>query len=109
MKEWAWTAWDSISIDRPDMTLKGLIDHLDEEYGLELSMLSHGKKKQGFIICSSSNPAHHLMIGVSILYSSFANAKKVKERMPMRITDIVELVTKKQIEASKQYITLEVR
>jgi len=69
------------------MTLRELVAHFDEEYGLEVSMLS---------------------FGVSILFSSFANAKKVKERMPMKLVDIISAVTKKPLEATKQYITLEV-
>ena len=31
-----------------------------------------------------------LSYGVSILFSSFANAKKVKKRMPMALTDVIQ-------------------
>jgi len=86
-QSWEWTAWDCIELDQPGMTLRELVAHFDEEYGLEVSMLS---------------------FGVSILFSSFANAKKVKERMPMKLVDIISAVTKKPLEATKQYITLEV-
>jgi len=83
--EWNWTPWDRIDIDQPDMTLRQLIDFFDDQYGLEVSMLSHG---------------------VSILYSSFATSK-AKERMPMTIKRLVETVTKKPILPNKKYITLE--
>ena len=46
-----------------------------------------------------------LSYGVSILFSSFANAKKVKKRMPMALTDVIADVTK-HLEAM---ITQEVR
>lgn len=83
--EWAWTPWDRIDIDNPNMTLKELIDFFQDEYGLEVSMLSHG---------------------VSILYSSFA-LSKAKARMPLTIKDLVETVTKKPILSNKKYISLE--
>jgi len=85
-EEWPWTVWDSIDIlDRPAMTLKELLDYFADDFGLELTMLSHG---------------------VSILYSSFA-AAKAKERMPMTIKTLVETVTKKPVLPSKQFLTLE--
>ncbi|KAJ8601684.1 hypothetical protein CTAYLR_007473 [Chrysophaeum taylorii] len=84
-KEWTWTPWDRIDIDRPDMTLKQLVDFFQDTYGLELTMLSHG---------------------VSILFSSFA-ASKAKERMPMTIKQLVETVTKKPVLPNKKFISLE--
>jgi len=85
--EWKWTCWSCINIDNnPNMTLKELVDFFTDEFGLELSMLSHG---------------------VSILFSSFA-AAKARERMPMTIKAIVETVTKKPILPNKKYLTLEV-
>ena len=68
------------------MTLKELVDFFDEQFGLEISMLSHG---------------------VSILYSSFASQAKAKERMPMTLKTLIETVTKKKILPNKKFITLE--
>ena len=74
-KEWKWNQWDRVEIyDRPDLTLAQLIAHCDTEYGAELAMLS---------------------AGVSILYSSFSNPKKMAERKPMTLRAIYESVTKK--------------
>lgn len=73
-KEWKWTQWDRIDIFQPDMTVDELIEHLETEYGVELSMLS---------------------TGVTILYSDFMDRKKMKERKVMKLKDVVESVTKK--------------
>jgi ubiquitin-activating enzyme E1 len=40
--EWRWTTWDCIDVTGPNLTVQGLIDWLEEQYGLELSMLSSG-------------------------------------------------------------------
>jgi ubiquitin-activating enzyme E1 len=53
--EWKWSPWDRIDINQPNMTVTELIAHLDEKYGLELSMLSSG---------------------VTILFSDFMDRKK---------------------------------
>ena len=85
-EEWAWSPWDCIELSDPSLTLKQLVDYFQDEYGLELNMLSYG---------------------VSILFSSFANAKKVKKRMPMAITDVIQDVTKAPVPSHKKYLVLE--
>ena len=85
-KEWNWTAWDSLDLDKGDITLKQLMDYFKEEYNLEISMLSHG---------------------VSILYSFFANKKKVKERMEMPMSKIVTSITKKELPPNQLFLILE--
>lgn len=86
-EEWKHTPWDCIELDGADLTLKALVAHFEDEFGCELSMLSYG---------------------VSILFSSFASAKKVKLRMPMKITDIIAEVTKKPVAPNRKYLVLEV-
>jgi len=81
-----WTPWDRVDIQNPDMTLKELIDYMDNEYQVELTMLSSG---------------------VSILYSDFMNRKKMAERMNMKIKDVVASVTKKDLVEGQKYIILE--
>ena len=62
------------------------MDYFKEEYNLEISMLSHG---------------------VSILYSFFANKKKVKERMEMPMSKIVTSITKKELPPNQLFLILE--
>lgn len=85
-KTLTWSQWDRVDIQNPEMTLKGLMDYLNEEYHVNLVMLSHG---------------------VSILFSDFMNKKKMSERMNMTIKDIVESVTKKTLNPAQKYLILE--
>jgi len=86
-KEWNWTAWDSLDMDLGDMTMGAFMDHFENEYNLEISMLSYG---------------------VSILYSFFANKKKVAERRAMKMTEVITSITKKEFPQNQLYIILEV-
>jgi ubiquitin-activating enzyme E1 len=81
-----WTSWDRVDIQNPDMTLKELLEYMDSEYQVELTMLSSG---------------------VSILYSDFMNRKKMNERMSMKVKDIVVSVTKKELVDNQKYLILE--
>ncbi len=85
-KEWNWTAWDSLDLNLGDITLREFMDHFEKEYNLEVSMLSHG---------------------VSILYSFFANKKKVEERMKMKMSEVVTSITKKEFPPNQLFIILE--
>lgn len=86
-KEWNWSAWDSLDINMGDITLGEFMDHFENEYGLEISMLSHG---------------------VSILYSFFANKQKVAERKAMKMTEVITSITKKEFPPNQLFLTLEV-
>jgi ubiquitin-activating enzyme E1 len=63
------------------------MDYFENEYNLEISMLSHG---------------------VSILYSFFANKKKVEERKSMKMTDVITSITKKEFPSNQLFIILEI-
>ncbi|ODV84134.1 hypothetical protein CANARDRAFT_177017 [[Candida] arabinofermentans NRRL YB-2248] len=67
--------WDRFDI-YGDITLQELIDHFKEKEGLEITMLSHG---------------------VSLLYASFHPPKKLKERLPLKLTTLIETVSKKPV------------
>ena len=87
-KEWKWTAWDCVSIDvGRDMTLGEFLDYFEKTYNLEVSMLSQG---------------------VSILYSFFANAAKVKERKAMPLSKVCSSVGKCELPEGQMFLVLEV-
>ena len=87
-KEWKWTAWDCLSIDvGRDMTLGEFLDYFEKTYNLEVSMLSQG---------------------VSILYSFFANAAKVKERKAMPLSKVCSSVGKCELPEGQMFLVLEV-
>ena len=46
--------------------------------------------------------------GVSILYSFFTNAKKLKERMPMTMGQLVVEVSKAEVKEKQNYLTMEI-
>jgi ubiquitin-activating enzyme E1 len=86
-KEWEWTPWDSMDLNLGDITMGEFLDHFEKEYNLDISMLSHG---------------------VSILYSFFANKKKVEERKAMRMTEVITSITKKEFPPNQLFIILEI-
>jgi len=86
-KEWNWTAWDSLDMNLGDITMGEFMNYFEREYNLEISMLSHG---------------------VSILYSFFAQKKKVEERKAMKISEVITSITKKEFPPNQLFITLEV-
>merc|ERR1712232_313500 len=86
-EEWNWTAWDSLDMNLGNITLGEFMDYFEKEYKLEISILSHG---------------------VSILYSFFANKKKVAERKAMKMSDVITSITKKEFPPNQLFIVLEV-
>ncbi|KAF1776354.1 Ubiquitin-activating enzyme E1, Cys active site [Phytophthora cactorum] len=86
-EEYKWTAWDRLEVDRGDMTLKEFLAYFEKEYDAEVSMLSYG---------------------VTILYAMYSAKSRSKERMAMKISDLVRTVTKKPIDPKLKYLILEV-
>ncbi|GMF48601.1 unnamed protein product [Phytophthora fragariaefolia] len=86
-EEYKWTAWDRLEVDRGDMTLKEFLAYFENEYDAEVTMLSYG---------------------VTILYAMYSQKSRSKERMAMKISDLVRTVTKKPIDPKLKYLILEV-
>lgn len=69
-----------------ELTLKEFMDYFKEKHSLEITMLSQG---------------------VVMLYSFFMDKKKLKERLDMPMSKVIEAVTKKQIPAHVHALVLE--
>lgn len=76
--------WDRFELS--DVTLQGLIDDFQKR-GLTISMLSSG---------------------VSLLYAAFYPQAKLKERMNLKLSELVEFVSKKPIPAHQKEVIFEV-
>jgi ubiquitin-activating enzyme E1 len=76
--------WDRFEVD--DITLRELIDQFKAK-GLEISMLSSG---------------------VSLLYASFFPPSKLKDRYPMRLSELVANVSKKPIPEHQKNVIFEI-
>lgn len=78
--------WDRFDV-QGDVTLEHLLSTFKENEGLEITMIAYD---------------------VSLLYASFHPPKKVKERLPLTITKLVETVTKKPFDSDKKTLILEI-
>ena len=85
--EWKWSQWDRIEVDEGrDLTLEQFTSHLRQRFGVDTSMISYG-------------PA--------MLYYSFGNKKKMKERQGKALSSIVQEVTGKPIPPHQRFLILE--
>lgn len=78
--------WDRFEING-DITLQELLDHFEQKEGLEISMLSHN---------------------VSLLYASFFPPKKVKDRLPLPLTQLIKEVSKKEVPSHVKNLIFEI-
>lgn len=78
--------WDRFEI-HGDITLNELLEHFKQKEGLEISMLSYG---------------------VTLLYASFFPPKKVNERLTMKLTEVIKMISKKEVPPHIQNLILEI-
>ncbi|CAE7057018.1 unnamed protein product [Rhizoctonia solani] len=84
--ETTWTLWDRFEF-KNNPTLKEFLAWFEANHQLDISMVSQG---------------------VSMLWSSFTPPKKSQERLPMKISELVEHVSKKPIPPWTKNLILEV-
>lgn len=77
--------WDRFEVE--NITLQELLDDFSKNRGLEISMISSG---------------------VSLLYASFFPAKKLSERLHLKLSEVVELISKKDIPSHQKTIIFEI-
>lgn len=83
-----WTLWDRFDINEgKDVTLEQFLQIFKDRFGLEISMIS---------------------CGVSMLYSSFTSAAKLKERLPTPLSQVAQNVGKMEFTETQKYLVLEV-
>ena len=86
---WLWSQWDRIDVDlgSPAMTIQGLIDYVQDKYGLEMVMLNSD---------------------VSMLFTDFMSGAKRKDRLAMTLKQAYETVTKTEVPAAQKYLILSI-
>lgn len=83
-----WSLWDRFEVDEArDITLKEFLELFKSRHKLEVTMISSG---------------------VSILYSFFTNRKKLAERMPLTMSQLVVEVSKIEYKPTQRYINFEI-
>ncbi|KAL9712523.1 E1 ubiquitin-activating protein [Leucoagaricus gongylophorus] len=84
--ETEWTLWDRFVFEN-NPTLHDIIDWFQTNHKLEVTMVSQG---------------------VSMLWSSFIGKKKSQERLPLKFSDLVELVSKRPILPHVRHLVTEI-
>jgi len=82
-----WTLWDLLDVNEGrDITLGEFLEAIKTHYGLEVSMVS---------------------CGVSILYASFTNPRRLQERLATPLSEVARTVGKLTFLAKQRYLVME--
>jgi len=84
--DWTWTLWDRFDVNE-DISLQQFLDHFKTKHQLEVTMIS---------------------CGVSMLYSFFMAKDKLAERLPQKMSKLVENVSKQTLPPNKKYLVMEI-
>lgn len=80
-----WTLWSRFEVD--DMTLQEFIQYFHDQHGLDITLVSGA---------------------LAMLYADFMPPKKKEERLAMKMSTLVETVSKKPIESHVSHLTVEI-
>lgn len=80
-----WTLWSRFEVD--DMSLRDFIQYFHDKHGLDITLVSGN---------------------MAMLYADFMPPKKKEERLPMRMRELVEHVTKKPIDQCHEFLSIEI-
>lgn len=80
-----WTLWSRFEVD--DMPLRDFIQYFHDKHGLDITLVSGN---------------------MAMLYADFMPPKKKEERLPMRMRELVEHVTKKPIDRCHEFLSIEI-
>lgn len=78
-----WTLWDKFEMNCVGMSLETFLAEFKRQHGLEITMLSYGK---------------------SLLYAEFIQKKKLLERMPLTLVELITAVGKVTIPARENKV-----
>jgi len=81
------TLWDKIVVKKHDLTLKEFLNIMKTEYKLSVTMVG---------------------LGSTLLYNNFLPAPKKAERLAMKFTDLVPIISKKPVSDKQQYFILDI-
>jgi ubiquitin-activating enzyme E1 len=82
-----WMLWDRIHIRQGDMTLQQLLDHFKKEYNMAPDLMAIGNGM--------------------ILFSQWMSKDTKNTRLPMKMTDLIPLVTKQPLSPKHHYVSIE--
>eukprot|EP01080_Neovahlkampfia_damariscottae_P011921 gene11921-5326_t len=83
-----WSQWDRLDVDvGRDITLRQFLDLFEEKHKLEISMMSSG---------------------TGVVYNFFTSKEKLKRRMAMKVSEVVEEVLQKKLPEKQKYINFEI-
>ncbi|XP_024101158.1 ubiquitin-like modifier-activating enzyme 7 isoform X5 [Pongo pygmaeus] len=83
-----WTCWDRLKVPagQPERTLESLLAHLQEQHGLRVRILLHGS---------------------ALLYSAGWPPEKQAQHLPLRVTELVQQLTRQVPAPGQQVLVLE--
>lgn len=86
-KDKDFTLWDRIEIREGDLTLQQLLEWFQKNEGIEVDMIS---------------------AGTALIYSRFTSGDRMKQRLPRSFAQLVQEISKQQLQPNQTYFPIEV-